>query len=135
MPEQAVLFYDSIQDAIGAVVQALGGKKKVAPRLWPHVKPETAYTRLAHCLSDEFPEKLSPEELLFLITEGRQIGCHAILTYLSQEGGYAPPVPVDPLDETDQLRRDIRDGLTKLNRMCERLERVEVKANVKAVGA
>lgn len=135
MPEQTVLWYDSIQDAIGAVVQSLGGKKKVAPKLWPHVKPETAYTRLAHCLSDEFPEKLSPEELLFLITEGRQAGCHAILMYLSQEGGYAPPAPIDPLDETDQLRRDIRDGLVKLNRMYERLERAEVKAGVRAVSA
>lgn len=133
MPEQQPLFFDSIHDAVGSVVQTMGGKKKVAPLLWPHLKPESAYTRLAHCLSDEFPEKLSPEELLFLIGQGRQIGCHAILAYLSQEGGYAPPVPIDPLDETDQLRREIRDGLNKLTRMYERLERVEVKSGVRVV--
>jgi hypothetical protein len=134
MPEQAALFYDSIQDAIGTVVAALGGKKKVAPLLWPHIKVETAYTRLAHCLSDEFPEKLAPEELLFLAQKGREVGCHAIVAYLSMECGYAPPVPVDPLDETEALRREIRDGIVKITRMFERLERTEIKSNMRAVG-
>lgn len=134
MPEQTALFHDSIHDAVAAVVQALGGKKKVAIQLWPRLKPETAYTRLAHCLSDEFPEKLSPEELLFLISQGRQIGCHAIMAYLSLEGGYAPPSPVDPLDEAESLRREIRDELAALNRRFERLERAELKAGVRVVG-
>lgn len=134
MPEQGALFYESIYDAVGAVVQAMGGKKKVATLLWPRMRPESAYTRLAHCLSDEFPEKLSPEELLFLISSGRQIGCHAIMTYLSSEGGYAPPITVEPQDEADALRREIRDGLAALNRRFERLERVEVKSGVKVVG-
>lgn len=131
MPDQQSLFFDSIYDAIGAAVSALGGKKKVAPLLWPHLKTETAYTRLAHCLSDEFPEKLSPEELKFLIQQGRQVGCHAIMAYLSAEGGYVPPQPADPVSEADELRREIRDGVAKLNRMMERLERAEVKAGLR----
>lgn len=133
MPEQALLFYDSVHDAVGTVVAALGGKKKVGPLIWPHLKAETAYTRLAHCLSEEFPEKLAPEEILFLARKGREVGCHSIVAYLSMECGYAPPVPVDPLDETEQLRREIRDGLVKLNRMYERLERTEVRAGVRVV--
>jgi hypothetical protein len=134
MPEQAVLFYDSIYDAIGTVVTALGGKKKVGPLLWPHLKAETAYTRLAHCLSEEFPEKLAPEELRFLALKGREVGCHAIVAYLCAECGYAPPVAVDPLDEAEALRRDIRDGLAVLNRRMERLERVELSSGVRVVG-
>ncbi len=134
MPEQQPLFYDSVQDAIGTVVAALGGKKKVGPLLWPHLKAETAYTRLAHCLSEEFPEKLAPEEMLFLARQGREAGCHAILAYLSMECGYAPPVAIDPLDEKEALRRDIRDQLAELNRKLSRLERVETRDNVRAVG-
>lgn len=134
MPEQAALFHDSIHDAVGAVVAALGGKKKVATQLWPHLKPETAYTRLAHCLSEEFPEKLAPEELLFLARAGRESGSHALTAYWNQEAGYAAPVPIDPLDESEALRRDIRDGLAKLNRMCERLERTEVRAGLRVAG-
>jgi hypothetical protein len=132
MPEQPSLFHDSIHDAVGAVVNALGGKKKIAPLLWPHLKPETAYTRLAHCLSEEFPEKLAPEEVLFLARKGREAGCHAILAYMALECGYAPPVPVDPLDEADALRRDIRDSLLALNRKVERLDRVEARANLRS---
>jgi hypothetical protein len=131
MPEQQPLFFDSIHDAVGSVVAALGGKKKVAPLVWPHLKPETAYTRLAHCLSEEFAEKLAPEEILFLARKGREVGCHAIVAYLSMECGYAPPVPTDPLDEGEALRRDIRDGLVRLNQMMARLERVEVRAGVR----
>jgi hypothetical protein len=134
MPEQAALFHDSIYDAVGAVVSALGGKKKMATQLWPHLKPETAYTRLAHCLSDEFPEKLSPEELLFLARAGREAGCHSIMAYLAGECGYAPPEPVDPVSEADALRREIRDGLAALNRMYERLERTEVRAGLRVAG-
>lgn len=133
MPEQTALFYDSVYDAIGTVVAALGGKKKVGSLLWPRLKSETAYTRLAHCLSDEFPEKLAPEEILFLAQKGREVGCHAIVAYLSMECGYAPPVPIDPLDETEALRREIRDGIVTITKMFERLERIEVKANVRAV--
>lgn len=132
MPEQAHLFHDSIYDAVGAVVSGLGGKKKVATQLWPHLKPETAYTRLAHCLSDEFPEKLSPEELLFLARAGREAGCHSIMAYLASECGYAPPQPVDPLDEAEALRREIRDGLAALNRKVDRLERAEGKVGLRA---
>jgi hypothetical protein len=134
MPEQVALFHDSIHDAVGAVVAALGGKKKVATQLWPRLKPETAYTRLAHCLSDEFPEKLAPDELLFLARAGREIGCHSIVKYMAEECGYAPPEPVDPLDETDTLRREIRDGLAALNRKVDRLERVEIKAGIRVAG-
>jgi hypothetical protein len=134
MPEQQALFFDSIHDAVGSVVSALGGKKAVGPLLWPHLKEQTAYTRLAHCLSDEFAEKLAPEEILFLARKGREVGCHAILAYLSMECGYAPPVPIDPLDETTALRREIRDQMAELNRKLSRLERIETQATVRAVG-
>jgi hypothetical protein len=134
MPEQVALFYDSIHDALGTVVTALGGKKKVGPLIWPHLKAETAYTRLAHCLSEEFPEKLAPEEILFLALKGREVGCHAIVAYLLMECGYAPPVPVDPLDESEALSREIRDGIVSITRMFERLERIQVKSNVRGVG-
>jgi hypothetical protein len=133
MPEQSSLFHDSIHDAIGADIVALGGKKKVATLLWPHLKPETAYTRIAHCLSEEFPEKLAPEEMLFIARKACETGSRAILAYLNQECGCAPPIPVDPLDEAEALRRDIRDSLASLNRKVERLERAEARTTLRSV--
>lgn len=130
VPEQGALFHDSIQDAVGSVVRSLGGKKKVAPLLWPHVKPETAYTRLAHCLAEGYDEKLSPEELQFIASKGREIGDHSIMQYLAGELGYAI-VPIDPKDEADELRREIRDGLAALNRKVERLERAEDRTQLR----
>jgi hypothetical protein len=132
MAEQTSLFHDSIYDAAGSVVIAAGGKKKVSKLLWPHLKDSTAETRLSHCLSDEFPEKLGPEEMAFLRRLGREIGCHAIAEYEASEAGYAPPQPVNPVDEAEALRRDIRDLLLAANRKMERLDRTESRANLRS---
>jgi hypothetical protein len=133
MPEQAALFYDSIHDAVGTVINAAGGKKKIAGELWPHMKVSTRETRIAHCLSDEYPEKFSPEEMGYLRRLGREIGCHAIAEYEASEAGYAAPQPVNPVDEAEALRRDIRDSLAALNRKVERLERTESRTNLRSV--
>ena len=83
MSEQPSLFLDSICDAIGCAVQTIGGAKKASALLWPAMKAETAYTRLRHCLADEFPEKLSPDEVLLLARHARNLGDHSIMQYLA----------------------------------------------------
>lgn len=137
MGNQQSLFHDSVHDAAGAVILSLGGKKHVAQLLWPHLKPESAYTRLAHCLSEDDQQKFSIQELMFLMREGRKIGDHSLVAYVNQDAGYGPPVPVDPVDEAEQLRRDIRDELASLNKRMARLERIEsrerVESRIKAV--
>lgn len=91
MAEQVPLWHDSIEDAIGTAVQALGGAKVVAAHLWPVLarsKPETAYTRLRHSLNPEKPEKLSPDELVTVARLAVEIGEHSIGKYLARELGY-----------------------------------------------
>jgi hypothetical protein len=86
MAEQIVLWHDSIEDALGTAVKALGGPKVVAKMLWPTLadnKPETAYTRLMHALNPEKAEKLSPDEVIMIGLRAREISCNAVQEYLA----------------------------------------------------
>lgn len=91
MAEQGVLWDDCIEDAVGTAVKALGGAKKVAKLLWPALadsKPETAYTRLKHCLNPEKAEKLGLDELLLIARKAREVGEHSIARYFGRDVGY-----------------------------------------------
>lgn len=119
MPEQVALFHDCFCDAIGSAVQAIGGAKRASALLWPAMKPETAYTRLRHCLGEEFPEKLSPDEVLLLARHARTAGDHSVMQYLALELGYEVR-PYDP-DEAKARAKKARKAalLAELSRLME----------------
>lgn len=107
MPEQAVLWHDCIEDAIGTAVRVLGGPKKVAMFLWPAVaaaNPETAYTRLMHCLNPEKKEKLSPSELLLIARKAREAGDNSIMEFLARDLGYELK-PLSPAEVKKAAKR------------------------------
>lgn len=107
MGEQVPLWHDSIEDAIGTAVQALGGAKQVAAILWPalaQAKPETAYTRLKHSLNPEKAEKLSPDEVLLIAREAAAIGMHCVMEYFAREAGYELKA-LAPADAKKRARR------------------------------
>lgn len=107
MAEQTPLWHESIEDAIGTAVLALGGFKKVAAMLWPALEasnPDTAYTRLKHCLDPERKDKLSLSELLLIARKAREIGEHSIARYFGRDVGYQ----FAPLD-SEQLERQVRN--------------------------
>lgn len=122
MNKQVALWHDSIEDAIGTSIHALGGAKKVAELLWPvqaRNKPQTAYTRLRHCLNPDKPEKLDPDEVLTIMRAGRAIGENSILQYIAREVGYE--IKMLPLGETEKrARRERRAAiLDELKRLEE----------------
>lgn len=124
MGEQVPLWHDAIEDAIGTAIQALGGSKKVAELLWPVLarsKPQTAYTRLRHCLNAEKPEKLDPDELLTIARAAALIGEHSIMQYMARELGYEI-APLAPNEAEKRARRERRKAL--LDELA-RLEDVE----------
>lgn len=122
--DQPQLFYEDINDALGATIQALGGFKKVAGRLWPSMKLESAYARLKNCLRDDKDEKLSPGELLLLMQWGRTERCHAIMDFLADEAHYERPSPRSPDDEYQQLQREFISAARTLEKIQERMGRV-----------
>lgn len=102
---QVPLWHDSIEDAVGTAVQALGGAKKVAEVLWPALKPETAYSRLKHSLDPDKPEKLSLGELLMIARMARARGEHSIAQYFGRDVGYEV-MPLNNEEIEKKVRRE-----------------------------
>lgn len=119
--EQDKLFYEDIFDAIGTTVMALGGYKKVGYMLWPNMKMESAYARLKVCATRDGDQKLCAEEILRLIREGRQVGCHALVQFICDDAGYHKPLPKEPEDEKAELQREFIAYGKRLEHIAEKL--------------
>lgn len=110
MREQVPLWHDCIEDAVGTAIRALGGPKKVARMLWPALadsNPETAYTRLMHCLNPEKKDKLALAEFLMIAKKARDVGEHCIAQYFGRDVGYE----IAPLDAEEVERRARKEKL------------------------
>lgn len=128
---QESLFYDSLDDALGAVVAACGGAKVVGAKLWPEKSPETAARLLKDCLNPDRPEKLSGDQMLLLLRMGRERGCHAAMQYIASDCGYTA-APIEPEDERAKLQRDYIEAARQMARLAERIERVNAPAIARA---
>lgn len=127
--------HESLNDALIECVRALGGSKTVGVAIWPAKGVEAAQRHLLACLNAERAEKLGPDEVLHLLRMARERGCHAGMQYLSAELGYAPPAPVEPQDEADELRRRLLQMGRELQSGLARLERLERPSAVATRGA
>lgn len=116
--QQSALFFDSIFDALGAAVQAAGGTKRVASKLWPTLDSTSATARLRGCLNPEHQQKLCPEELLAIARMGKEAGCNAAMQYLARDLGYEIK-PLTPAETKKQIKRARRLAL------LEELKRLE----------
>lgn len=119
--EQAKLFYDDVNDAIGTTVMALGGYKKVGHMLRPNMKIESAYAWLKECVKTNGDQHLDQHEVLTLVREGRKVGCHAIMEFLSRDAGYETK-PKEPEDERAELQRRFLEMGKEMKFVFERLE-------------
>lgn len=123
MPQSA-LFFETLTDAIKEAVRCCGGTKIVACQLWPEKTPDSAGRTLADCLNEHREARLSPDQLMLVARLARARGCHAIMSFLSQETGYAAPLPVEPADEAAELQRQYIESTKALLKMAERIERL-----------
>lgn len=123
METQESLFHDDVHDAFKAVVAALGGAKKVAAAMRPDLPADDASKWLSKCLDPERAEKLTLHQIVYLLREGRRIGCHAAMRYLADDAGYTA-TPVEPEDERAQLMRAFNESVRAQTRLVERMERL-----------
>lgn len=122
-PSQVALNF-SWEEAIAEDIKALGGRKKLAPRLWPAEDEETAQERLKAALAPGHKQALKPSEILKIKQWARDAGSYALVNFEAQELGYRVEW-VHPQDEADELRRDVRDLLQHVNQKLDRIERAE----------
>lgn len=119
------LFLEDVFDALRAAVQAAGGAKAVAGRLWPSKPIEQARKDLLDCLNRDNERKLCVEELLSILRMAHEAGYHDAKHWIDQELGYRPSAPADPKVERDRLADEFSraaDSFKNLTRAVERLK-------------
>ncbi|MCG8434409.1 MAG: hypothetical protein MJA83_10295 [Gammaproteobacteria bacterium] len=121
--EQESLFIEDVYEALRVAVMALGGTKVVGTMLWGDKPADKAGELLANCLNRTRPEKLDPEQFIFLQREAKKVGCHAIPAFTNQDTGYAPPIPIEPEDEKAQLQRDYIAAVKLSQQIAKRMEK------------
>jgi hypothetical protein len=135
MSSQRVLFHDSVWDAISTDIMAMGGFKVVAAKLWPSKDLTAAANTLRNAVNPEQAQKLCPDELMQIKRLAREVNSTATIDYEAQQLGFQVTW-IDPKDQAEALRREVRDMLEIVSRKLDRIERAEERAvTLKAVGA
>jgi hypothetical protein len=113
---------DGINGALIECVRACGGSKQVGPLLWPEKTPEAAQRLILACLNEDRPERLSPEQLAFVLRLAKDRGCHAGMYALCDLVGYSQPTPVEPRDEVAELQRQFIQATEAMQALVARME-------------
>lgn len=125
--QQESLWHDTIEEALRTVVVTLGGPKRVAGQLWPSKSITEGARFLNHCLDPERAEKLSLDELQWLLREGRLAGVHTAMSFLAGEAGYDEPQPKNPETERDQLQREFIESVKRQQYLLSQLEKAHAR--------
>lgn len=123
---QAVLWHDTIYDALGADISAAGGFKVVAGKLWPAESPTTAATKLRNAVNPEQAQKLCAEEVMQIKRLAKEAGSTATVQYEARELSYQITW-VDPTDEIAQMERENNEMLRAILKRTERAEQLRAQ--------
>ena len=117
-------FYEGIEQALSACVQALGGAKVVGAKLWPDKSIEDARTLLLNCMNGHRSEKLGYTQIMFLFREAKAAGCHTPFVWFAGEIGYEAK-PITRAEEVDRITTVIEQSSKTLASAIQALERVQ----------
>lgn len=118
-------FFESVNDALRELVRNLGGHKRVGPQLWPELALEAAANRLRDCLNPDRRDKLSPEQVLFMLRLARNSGYHGAMEFLAYDAGYDRPRPVAAEDKVAALQNAFVDAVDKLESIQREMKRTQ----------
>lgn len=122
--EQTPLFHEDLRAALGYVISALGGNKRVGSSMWPSMSPDKAGRKVADCLSDSHAQRFTEEDIMWILRAGRQAGVHSAMAFLTTECGYEPPRPLEPEDERAKLQRDYIAATQLMREIANRMDRL-----------
>jgi hypothetical protein len=123
---QPVLFSEDIYDALADVVRALGGTKAVGTLMRPEKPADEAGKWVKDCLNRQRAERFDPEQVLWLLRKGREVGCHSAINYLCDQAGYERPAAREPEDERADLFRKYIESVKFQKQLAERMERLHI---------
>ena len=121
---QQPLWHDTIHDALRALVDALGGPKRVAGELWAGRELGDAQRYLLKCLDTDRSEKLGLDEFVWLLRRGREAGCHVVAEYLAGACLYELR-PVDPAAREADLAAQVEQTMSQAADLLKQWERMK----------
>lgn len=117
-------FYDSPEDALKAVIQQLGGIKRVGPKLFPDKSVDAAARYLLDCVNSDRSEKLALSQIMMLLRLAHEAGYHTAYAWMSGEIGYDIK-PITRAEEQDRLTSVIEQSTKTLAQALATLERIQ----------
>lgn len=120
-------FFDSPEDALKAIIQQLGGIKKVGPRLFPDKTVDAAARYLLDCVNADRSEKLSLSQIMMLLRLAHEAGYHTAYAWISGEVGYDVK-PITKAEEVDRVTSVIEQSTKTLTSALATLERLQRNA-------
>lgn len=118
------LFHETWADALRDDINACGGAKVVAGKLWSEKTPDAAHRLLLDCLNETRPERLDPDRLRLLLKMARKAGSLAGINWLLRDLAYDDAKPVEPADRREQLQRDFVAATRSLQVLAAQIERI-----------
>jgi hypothetical protein len=116
--------FESVNDALHAAVNALGGYKKVGPALRPELPIDQAAGWLRDCLNPSRREKLAPEQVMLVLRKAREAGYHAAMHFVAFDTGYKA-TPVDPQTQESELQERFIAAVEHLQGIQAQMQRVQ----------
>jgi hypothetical protein len=113
--------------ALRGTIDALGGAKVVGSALWPELSVDAGHRRLLDCLNQDRQQRLDPEKLLLLLKLARAKGIHLAMAWILEDVGYAPPQPIEPIDEMAELQKQFIRAAETIEAISKRIDRVRLK--------
>lgn len=117
-------FFDSPEDALKAVIQQLGGIKRVGPKLFPDKTVDAAARYLLDCVNPDRSEKLSLSQIMMLLRLAHEAGFHTAYAWISGEVGYDIK-PITKAEEVDRLTSVVEQSTKTLTSALAALERIQ----------
>ena len=118
-------------EALKQAVIALGGSKKVAPKIWPDKPIVNAAALLCNCLDDSRPEKLDFSQVLFVLRLARDAGYHGAIDFICDDLSYGRTTPIEPKDESAELMRQFIAATAAQAEIAARIEKAANRINLK----
>lgn len=120
--QQQKLWFDSWEEALQHDISTLGGRKVVAPRLWPSEDEETANDRLKACMARGHKQALKPSEVLKIKAWAKQeANSTALVDFEAQQLGQRIEW-IDPEDEAAILMREVSHDYKRIEARQKKLE-------------
>lgn len=120
-PQQLELVHEESLDLLKSLVAALGGAKKVGPRLYPTKTDEAAARAVYDRLDAQRDHLFDFDEILTMLRWAREAGAHFGFYWICDQLLYSHPAPVNPEDARAEVQREFNRAVERVEQLARRL--------------